>query len=346
MANQALPQKSRRMLDHLNRCQNLGLILDKYAPWSDDGRGGWDLKVRSTIRRRGQNEVQTLSGGEAKGIWLNTTRKAIKDETPSLFEVSRTDETLMRARQERWVTMVKASEGVAFMLTTAARLAVGLGAAHVLETALTLDRNTGVPYLPGSSVKGIARAWGLIEVASQFDIALTDMFTDGKTSKPVLNKLADVLLSEPDETLRQTLEKFLSVTDDAITYVSWFRYIFGWQGEAGAICFLDAIYAQDNAPRYITDVMTPHYVEYYTGQGKKVAPREDDNPNPVSFITVDANQTFMFGLVPHIKSDRLAIAMDTAVDWLVRGLSQLGAGSKTAAGYGYFSPRSFKKVTE
>lgn len=355
MTNQALPQRSRQFLErYIDRCQNLGLILDKFAPWSDDGRGGWDLTMRSTVRRRGQDEIQTLRGGEAKGLWLSTSRIALNGESPSLFEVQRTDTALMQANQQRWGEMIRNSDGMAFTLTTIERLVAGLGASHVLETGLTLDRNTGLPYLPGSTVKGLARAWGLVEIASQLGISLDEVVIDGKDEKkPLLNVLAETIISEPAETLFQSLQTLRPISKDAEAYVQWFRFIFGWQGEAGAVCFLDAIYADEQAPRYAADVMTPHYVNYYTENGGK-PPAEDDNPNPVSFIAVDRGHTFAFGLIPRRsafvpfdgedRKAKIATALDVAADWLVRGLSQMGVGSKTAAGYGFFSRKSFNTI--
>jgi len=354
MTNQALPQKSRQLLEkHLDRCQNLGLILDKFAPWGDDGRGSWDLTMQSTVRRRGQTQVQALTGGEAKGVWLSTNRRALNSESPSLFEVERTDTNLMRANQERWGDMVRNSAGIAFTMNTVERLVAGLGASHVLETALTLDRNTGLPYLPGSTVKGLVRAWGLVEIASQLGVSLDDVQIAGKDEKNLLNVTAEMLISEPAERLFQSLQKLRPVSEDAEAYVQWFRFIFGWQGEAGAVCFVDGIYAGERAPRYAADVMTPHYVNYYTENGGK-PPAEDDNPNPVSFITVDRGNIFAFGLIPRLsafitfddedRETKLTTALDVATDWLVRSLSQMGVGSKTAAGYGFFSRKSFNAI--
>lgn len=348
MSNQALPQKSRQMLEnHLDRCQNLGLILDKFAPWEQGERRSWDLTMRSTVRKKGKNEIQTLSGGEAKGLWLNPNRRALNGESPSLFEVEhkRTDTALMQANYRRWEALVRASGGLAFTVITAERLVAGLGASHVLETALTLDRNTGLPYLPGSSVKGLTRAWGLIEVAAQFGITLTD---DNADTEP-LNQLAELLISEKDDDLFKKLEQLGPISEDAEQSVKWFRFIFGSQANAGAVCFLDAVYAGNTAPEYAADVMTPHYVKYYTSKGSD-SPAEDDNPNPVSFITVDRGNVFAFGLVlrdtafANQPPEILKIALETAAGWLQRGLTDLGAGSKTATGYGFFSRKSIKVV--
>lgn len=343
MTNQALPRQSREMLErHLDDCCNLGLILDKFAPWGQDQRGNWDLTMESTVRRGGKNEVQALSGGEAKGLWLSTKRRANHGESPSLFEVSRTDMALMRKAQERWIAIVKSASGIGFTMSTSERLAAGLGASHVLETSLTLERNTGLPYLPGSTVKGLARAWGLIEVAAKLDISLEDV--DNK-NQSLVNTVAELLISEPDETLLQSLHQLCSVSEDAEAYIQWFRLIFGSQMNAAAVCFLDAIYYGEDEPKYAADVMTPHYVNYYTESGGK-PPTEDDNPNPVSFLTVDMGNTFAFGLIPrkaafaNLRPQDQTIALNTAADWLGKSLVQMGAGSKTAAGYGFFNRRS------
>lgn len=357
MSNEALPRASRDLLAYyLSDCQNLGLILDKFAPWSADRRGNWDLTMRSTIRRGGENRIQTLTGGEAKGLWLSTRRQALNGESRSLFQDARTDIDLMQAMQNRWLDTVKASKGRAFTLETAERLVAGLGASHVLETAITLQRNTGLPYLPGSSVKGLARAWGLIEIAAQLGITLDDRVKhSGGDPEPLLNVLADLLMSEPAETLLPAMRKLRDVSEDAEAYVQWFRLIFGWQGEAGAIAFTDAIYAGNIAPGYTADVMTPHYVDYYTENGGQ-PPSEDDNPNPVSFIALESKQTFAFGLLPRAgaftafesaeRAERRTTALDVTTDWLTKGLTQLGIGSKTAAGYGFFRRKSLQIVVD
>lgn len=360
MTNQALPQKSRQMLEyHLEQCQNLGLILDKFAPWQEVQRN-WDLAMRSTIRQRGQNEIKTLTGGEAKGLWLSTTRQSLRGEDKSLFEDDNwhTDVELMQDHRNRWLNMVQKSEGMAFTMTTAERLVAGLGASHVLETALTLERNTGLPYLPGSTVKGLARAWGLIEVAAQLGVKLEDTIKIEEKEISKLNIVADILMSNPTDydpenpkkkSFIQAISELYPVSEDTKLFMQWFRFIFGWQGETGAVCFVDAIYSGEGAPKYASDVMTPHYVNYYTENGGK-PPAEDDNPNPVSFLTVDKGNTFAFGLIPRQSAfapedtENRKNTLEIARDWLVNSLTQLGAGSKTAAGYGFFRKKSFRML--
>ena len=56
----------------------------------------------------------------------------------------------------RWEQALKASGARTATVTTLGRLVVGLGADSVLENAITLHRTYGVPYIPGSALKGLA----------------------------------------------------------------------------------------------------------------------------------------------------------------------------------------------
>ena len=49
-------------------------------------------------------------------------------------------------------------EVVKLQAKTATRLIIGLGSAHFLETGLMIDRLSGLPYIPGSTLKGATRA--------------------------------------------------------------------------------------------------------------------------------------------------------------------------------------------
>lgn len=351
MSNDALPAASKRLVERYgDNCLHLGLMLDKFAPWGVD-RGSWDLVMKEPVRRRGQTTIQAVSGGQAKGLWLSTSRRAASGASPSLFEQVRADTNLAKLKAERYLNTVKDSKGIAFSMTLTERMAAGLGASHVLETGLTLERNTGLPYLPGSTVKGLARAWGLIEVAAQFNIALEDEVSKDESA---LNRLAEILMTSKDDAELVTgINQLLSAikgeaSGAADQYVEFFRTIFGSQGNAGGVCFLDGIYYGDDEPLYTADVMTPHYVQYYTNNGSR-APSEDDNPNPVSFLTVEAGNTFAFGLLPRHrafteKEYEARNAVILARDWLINALAQLGAGSKTAAGYGFFRKKSAKML--
>lgn len=54
------------------------------------------------------------------------------------------------------------------------RLVVGIGSEHVQETSMTLHHIYGIPYIPGSAVKGVLRHWWLQEGEIDEDKALEE----------------------------------------------------------------------------------------------------------------------------------------------------------------------------
>jgi len=100
----------------------------------------------------------------------------------------------------------------------------------------------------------------------------------------------------------------------------------------GTVCFLDAIPARGPVTVAV-DVLTPHVKPYYdtTGSDSRktpVPPAEYHNPVPVNFLTVSG--AFAVDLCGPDADD-----VDRAATWLIKAGDELGAGAKTAAGYGY-----------
>lgn len=87
--------------------------------------------------------------------------------------------------------------------------------------------------------------------------------------------------------------------------------------------------------------MNPHYAKYYSGEkdvnNHAIPPADYLSPTPIFFLTVAAGQTFRFVLAPRCQKEANA-ANDVAFgcELLKEALSTLGAGGKTAVGYGYF----------
>lgn len=50
-----------------------------------------------------------------------------------------------------------------FRTTLAWRMVIGLGASHPQETSMTLHHTYGIPYIPGSAIKGVTRHWVIWE---------------------------------------------------------------------------------------------------------------------------------------------------------------------------------------
>lgn len=59
---------------------------------------------------------------------------------------------------ERWKQALKQNGAQTRIATVRGRMIVGLGAESVLETSVALHRTYGVPYIPGSALKGLAAA--------------------------------------------------------------------------------------------------------------------------------------------------------------------------------------------
>jgi CRISPR-associated protein Cmr6 len=100
----------------------------------------------------------------------------------------------------------------------------------------------------------------------------------------------------------------------------------------GSVRFLDALPAGD--PVSVTvDVVTPHAQPYYTSAKDSrtrdvVPPAEHHNPIPSMFLTVSGGE-FAVDLTGPAED------VERAADWCAEAFDELGAGAKTAAGYGY-----------
>jgi CRISPR-associated protein Cmr6 len=98
----------------------------------------------------------------------------------------------------------------------------------------------------------------------------------------------------------------------------------------GSVRFLDAIPAGARV-KVMVDVLTPHVKPYYDSAAKDSRkappPAEYHSPVPVNFLTVSgAFAVDLYGPDADVEQ---------AARWLAEAGDELGAGAKTAAGYGY-----------
>lgn len=183
------------------------------------------------------------------------------------------------------------------------RLVIGLGLPHPTETGLLLDRLTGCPYIPGSSLKGVLR------VAAQ-RVADGELVLDDATDRELWT--------------RKTLEQLFGPPSDSEVRAK------------GELIVYDAF--PDVWPELEVDVLTPHYQPYYGDDGSAeppVLPNDWHNPNPVSFLTVSPGTPFTFWL-GHSKGTEGEEDLDRVANLLKAALEHLGIGGKTSAGYGVF----------
>lgn len=110
---------------------------------------------------------------------------------------------------------------------------------------------------------------------------------------------------------------------------------FGDTEQAGALIFFDAV--PTGPVKLKADIMTPHYGDWYAKGGEKPktdgsnAPADWHDPVPVPFLVVDKGQSFRFSFASRTGND---IDLAEVEKELMEALQWLGAGAKTAAGYG------------
>ncbi|MBI5142698.1 MAG: type III-B CRISPR module RAMP protein Cmr6 [Nitrospirae bacterium] len=130
--------------------------------------------------------------------------------------------------------------------------------------------------------------------------------------------------------------------DDRIERDNRLKSWFGEIDQSGGLIFFDAIPVAP--PALSPDVMTPHMGKWYELGGEigvnpenepKSLPADWHDPNPIPFLTVK-NGTFLFSIAP--RNQKFTDDVPLAMDSLKQALEWLGAGAKTAAGYGRMEP--------
>jgi len=197
--------------------------------------------------------------------------------------------------------------GACMTLETTGPFVTGTGISHPVENGFTFHPTLGLPYLPASGVKGLLRAWVEVWMAHDSEAQKTALIEDwfgysGSSSGP-----------------------------DA-------------EGSAGALIFFDALPTGSTSMK--CDIMTPHMGGWYE-KGEdlnaqnfaKVAPGDWHSPVPVPFLVVCAGVKFQWAVAPRLTGDapvdsaRRASAAK-ALQALKDALEWVGAGAKTAVGYG------------
>nr|WP_240910782.1 type III-B CRISPR module RAMP protein Cmr6 [Thermococcus sp. MAR1] len=253
---------------------------------------------------------------------------------------------------------------------TKTRLVVGLGDESVYETSIRLLRNYGVPYIPGSALKGIARSYAiekLVEaVGSQkvfstlrriteniekrylkeYPKEKTEFNRDFYGAMEVLSEALSINDEDLKKILKEKLGDFLSweirvkgekEKGEIKITVKELRKIFGTVGKEGKVVFLDAL---PLPPRFEDwdifewDIMNPHYGPYY--QDEK-PPGDWYSPKPIKFLTVKEKTKFLFGLRKSTTCHGgCKVLVKKAEPLLREALKHHGVGAKTSLGYGRF----------
>ncbi|MCL2104632.1 MAG: type III-B CRISPR module RAMP protein Cmr6 [Kiritimatiellaeota bacterium] len=109
------------------------------------------------------------------------------------------------------------------------------------------------------------------------------------------------------------------------------KRIFGDVENGGTVSFLPAI-AKGKAA-LVTDIINCHHMGYYAG--KMPQAMDNEQPNPQFFPAVEKGASFCFTLIPLRGAPKGDVEMAKA--WLLKAVTEHGAGAKVNAGYGWFS---------
>lgn len=321
----------------IDECCNLGLLMDRLGPRADAlGREGKQTWLNRLVEKRGSPRTR----GRLRPIHLDTR--------------------LLAACRTRWKDVVERYEGESVTMKTDSPLVVGLGAEHVLETAITLHRSYGFPLIPGSACKGLARTYALVNLAAELGLPLCTPAEikrlKDKKKPSTLQQMEALLVSElgPDQDKAfAALQGQDGIAGDApirsldlggltkVDSVATFRRVFGYLGWAGSVRFFDAL--PDRDVQMAVDIMTPHFPSYYRSlDGSRPSPPHDaDDPTPIPFLVVAQGVTFWFGTGVRIRGkSKHGKDAKWALENLCRALTIGGIGGKTAAGYGFFQEAS------
>ncbi len=174
----------------------------------------------------------------------------------------------------------------------------GMGNPHPVENGFSWHPTLAVPYLSGASVKGLVRAW----------VEMNDERLD------------------QDELKQRLLRWFGTEKKEDIPE------------QSGDFIFFDAL--PDQPVQLACDIMTPHMGKWYS-DGDKASPTKPETlpadwhePIPIPFLVVK-NTRLIFHIAPRQRND--SGELKELFKALTNALDSLGAGAKTAAGYGYFS---------
>ena len=259
------PLYHNKQVEELEAEGNRGLFWNKFI-------NKWPSQAGAPMGN-GERAFKPL-GGENKTEWIKEFVGPSSDAGNAADRIRKLVETL---------------DGRCQTLKTTAPFVTGMGLAHPVENGFLWHHTLGVPYLPGSSVKGLVRAWA--------------EYWEG-ADKGTINSLFG------KETTKEV------------------------EGYVGSLIFFDAFPTE--GVKLIAEVMTPHDGGWRQGDNNETAPSDWHSPVPIPFLAIASGAHFQFCIAPRPGSEATGADAETAMQWLEEALKWLGAGAKTAVGFGRF----------
>ncbi len=282
------------------------------------------MSIAAVPKYLGQ-QFKDASPGMRFGMYLAIWRPEAgweKEKNPDWNTICKVsgEKRLISALLERQQALAATADSMElFAAISTAPFTTGLGNEHPLENGFSFLWPYGIPYLPGSGVKGVLRQ--------------------------AARELAEGSWGNArgwDE------EQTWSVNGDSIA-LGLIDLLFGLESREGkkdhfrgVLTFWDVI-PEIKGDKLMVEIMTPHQTHYYQN-GEP--PHDSGQPTPISFLTVPPGSQFTFHVVcDTIRLRRIASDLLEETDgkprWKVlleaafaHAFDWLGFGAKTAVGYG------------
>lgn len=250
-----------------------------------------------------------------------------KDET----HITQCASTLLKARFQACDTP-ETSHGFA-LTTDYPGLLIGTGDPHGLKGIKTdfsagmyFDHTTGIPLIPGSSVKGKLRSWFGVPSKNK-----QERYADKKSA--TIRRICENRFHKHDIDVRQlAMEIFEGIRTDGTRL-----------GRYGQDRFEDAPIINDASRLYYDTYITAHHdVSDKPENSADAAPVDDlyKEPNPVRILKIAPGVTFRFSFRLHDGEQLTAVEKEM----LFLELIDIGGmGAKTRTGFGYFSDASVEQ---
>ena len=330
-----------------------GLRFGMYLPiWTERADQEADVKKRAEaksregaevtelLQRRGMDaaihELQNRQQKPLAGLW-DKNDFAAKQAWKQIRMLNPGDKALAERLLSRQRVISECAHDDATLKLDAlatAPFATGLGNEHPLENGFAFLNPYGLPYLPGSGVKGVLRQ-AARELASG-DWGEAHGWSEEKTS---------VLLAGKERIPLSTLDALFGL--ESVNGET--------QHVRGALAFWDVI-PQIKGDSLAVDIMTPHQSHYYQQKsdrktGDSTSPHDSGQPNPISFLTVPPGSGFTFHVqcdLAHLNRSAPELAADSKWKTLLTAAFEhafqwLGFGAKTAVGYGAMQSEAQRK---
>lgn len=227
-------------------------------------------------------------------------------------------------------SLIKTFDFISFDGIINDKLIIGFGNHSVFEADITLHHTYGIPYIPGSALKGVLR-----------NFIIQEYFM----------KCSDICKKECSGQYQR------NANNDEL-----FIKIFGGKNEKGESLQGRTIFMDSFPDKKVTierEVMTPHHQEYY--EGSEELPLDKDRTIPINFLAVkgqDVKYIINIGIDKTINNKIIGKDIITNDEILAKyenktihefisenltaALEFHGIGAKTSVGYGYFNINSNK----